>query len=492
MPPQKRNLDVALHDSLPAATRRRAKNNATAYAKVEEFRQFFKDPPDIEPLSVQNHRSPSVSAAAATAASLSASTSASASAPVPVSATATITGTATEEAAGMKSVRLDYDLMLALTFCFVFYLVDIEGTDEEEVEEPSSRSRSQYRRLQFNGRNTNMTRIFLAVQFLEKNLRSRARPEDTKFRFKMTKEAGSFRALARDLELEEPRLKGVTGYALHSVYERMVEKRRELEAFLSTATGDPWAPTKMSDMAWNLVLLDEDVRLRDQRQAAEREGIIAEAEAKENRAIVRATTTIGPRKNKAGTDPDPSHPAPSSVPEPPSDCADQASTSRVELVHPPATTSDNAPSTGTTGTEFVPPRLHRSGSSVSSKSAGSTRSVGQSTVSLFSIEEQEAFKDYAQDRMTAIGRAVQDVSTDLSTRTAAFEARIQSIEEKAMVMEEKVKAMEGMVKDMKGTLARFTGSFQVQIGEHGGRLEYLTTTLGVVLTRLKQIDSANN
>lgn len=469
MPPQKRNLDVALHDSLPAATRRRAKNNATAYAKVEEFRQFFKDPPDIEPLSVQNHRSPSVSAAAATAASLSASTSASASAPVPVSATATITGTATEEAA-----------------------VDIEGTDEEEVEEPSSRSRSQYRRLQFNGRNTNMTRIFLAVQFLEKNLRSRARPEDTKFRFKMTKEAGSFRALARDLELEEPRLKGVTGYALHSVYERMVEKRRELEAFLSTATGDPWAPTKMSDMAWNLVLLDEDVRLRDQRQAAEREGIIAEAEAKENRAIVRATTTIGPRKNKAGTDPDPSHPAPSSVPEPPSDCADQASTSRVELVHPPATTSDNAPSTGTTGTEFVPPRLHRSGSSVSSKSAGSTRSVGQSTVSLFSIEEQEAFKDYAQDRMTAIGRAVQDVSTDLSTRTAAFEARIQSIEEKAMVMEEKVKAMEGMVKDMKGTLARFTGSFQVQIGEHGGRLEYLTTTLGVVLTRLKQIDSANN
>ncbi|KAG0245651.1 hypothetical protein BGX31_006812 [Mortierella sp. GBA43] len=465
----KRNLDVALHDSLPAATRRRAKNNATAYAKVEEFRQFFKDPPDIEPLSVQNHRSPSVSAAAATAASLSASTSASASAPVPVSATATITGTATEEAA-----------------------VDIEGTDEEEVEEPSSRSRSQYRRLQFNGRNTNMTRIFLAVQFLEKNLRSRARPEDTKFRFKMTKEAGSFRALARDLELEEPRLKGVTGYALHSVYERMVEKRRELEAFLSTATGDPWAPTKMSDMAWNLVLLDEDVRLRDQRQAAEREGIIAEAEAKENRAIVRATTTIGPRKNKAGTDPDPSHPAPSSVPEPPSDCADQASTSRVELVHPPATTSDNAPSTGTTGTEFVPPRLHRSGSSVSSKSAGSTRSVGQSTVSLFSIEEQEAFKDYAQDRMTAIGRAVQDVSTDLSTRTAAFEARIQSIEEKAMVMEEKVKAMEGMVKDMKGTLARFTGSFQVQIGEHGGRLEYLTTTLGVVLTRLKQIDSANN
>jgi hypothetical protein len=90
----------------------------------------------------------------------------------------------------------------------------------------------------------------------------------------------------------------------------------------------------MSGMAWNLVLLDEDARLRDERQAAEREGAIAEAEARENRAIVQATTTVGPQNKKKKKT------TPSSIPEPESDRTYQASTSRIESVHPLATTSD--------------------------------------------------------------------------------------------------------------------------------------------------------
>ncbi|KAG0025322.1 hypothetical protein BGZ81_007242, partial [Podila clonocystis] len=129
-----------------------------------------------------------------------------------------------------------------------------------------------FRLLQFNSSGTNCENIFKAVFFLHNNLRERAHLQDEDYHFGLTKEGSGFKELAADLAKAESTLRGVTSGALHSLYERIVQDRKKLDDFISVSTGDVWTDTQMSDLAQELVSVDKDIKERDNRRKAAKEG----------------------------------------------------------------------------------------------------------------------------------------------------------------------------------------------------------------------------
>ncbi|KAG0252105.1 hypothetical protein BG011_007202 [Mortierella polycephala] len=233
-------------------------------SKLEAFRLFFKDPLNVQDLLTRQGR---------------------AEAPVD-EATVNKVGEAAEE----------------------------EGEEEEEdkedekvgvnkVKKCSGTRASQYRGLQFNQKHSNINRIFLAVCFLRNTLWKRARLDDASARFSMSLNGEGFKALADDLAKAEPSLKGVSGYALCSLYERMVEWRYALEHFLTMATGVPWTHTHMSDMAFDLISIDRGFKRRIEQKAGERkETRQAQAKRRERWRLASVMMTLGqPRSNKKKT-----------------------------------------------------------------------------------------------------------------------------------------------------------------------------------------------
>lgn len=159
-----------------------------------------------------------------------------------------------------------------------------------------------FRLFQFNSSGTNCENIFKAVFFLCNNLRGRAHLQDDDYHFTLTKEGPGFKELATDLAKAESSLRGVTSGALHSLYERIVQDRKKLDNFLAVSTGDGWTGTQLSDLAQELVSIDNDIKERDNRRKAVKKGVkeesIAQAQAMEKRAMVSMLTGLGPRRKQ--------------------------------------------------------------------------------------------------------------------------------------------------------------------------------------------------
>ncbi|KAG0000909.1 hypothetical protein BGZ65_003961 [Modicella reniformis] len=182
---------------------------------------------------------------------------------------------------------------------------DDDDVDSDEVQEAKGREKGvgsvsssalPYRRVQFSPKNR--SRIFRAVLFLKEHLRDRAQPDNGDFKFTMARDGTDFRALASDLARAEPSLQGITCSALHSLYNRIDTERRELDKFLSWATGDPWTHTNLSNLTLNLVDVDDEIKQRQQRKATRKEEQIAEVEAIDAAVIARATGVRDSKKGK--------------------------------------------------------------------------------------------------------------------------------------------------------------------------------------------------
>ncbi|KAF9941238.1 hypothetical protein BGZ65_004386 [Modicella reniformis] len=167
---------------------------------------------------------------------------------------------------------------------------------EAESAAPSTRSRS-YGGVQFNP--NNRSRIFRATLFLRDTLRDKAQPDNDNVKFSMARDGSDFRGLAEDLALAQPALRGITGPALHSVYKNLVSVRRQLDAYLSYATAEPWEHTKMSDMALELREIDDDINERQGRKIARKDERIVQEETTDARVIGRAMG-VRESKNKQG------------------------------------------------------------------------------------------------------------------------------------------------------------------------------------------------
>ncbi|KAF9956677.1 hypothetical protein BGZ65_002510 [Modicella reniformis] len=173
-------------------------------------------------------------------------------------------------------------------------------------------------------------------------------------------------------------------------------------------------------MCWDLVLIDDEIFARQERKTAEKEGRIAEAEARETRALIASAPNSGLFSRKAS-------------------------------------------------------------------------SISQST-SLFSVEEQEAYKEESRSRAVAIARIVQDLSTEVSTKQASFEARLQALEEtKLRTLEDKMdtrlRTLEDRVvnieeiKGMKDSVDRFLNTIPIQVGQNTAQLQSAHSSL---VTQLAQ------
>ena len=173
------------------------------------------------------------------------------------------------------------------------------GESEPAVANNDRANNGAFRLLQFNSSGTNCENIFKAVLFLRNNLRERAHLQDDNYHFGLSKEGPGFKELATDLAKAESTLRGVTAGALHSLYERIVQDRKKLDDFIATSTGDAWKGTQLSDLAQELVSVDTDIKDRDNRRKAAKDGVkeesIAKAQAMEKRAMVAMLTGLGPR-----------------------------------------------------------------------------------------------------------------------------------------------------------------------------------------------------
>lgn len=143
--------------------------------------------------------------------------------------------------------------------------------------------------LQFNAACTNVDSIFRAITFLRDRLPEKAHLRDQDFRFNLSRDSGSFKELAVELGSAEPSLRGVTANSLFSVYERIVQERRNLEAWLKVATDEPWRDTRLAEMALDLVHTEDQIKERESRQKAqkteERSQELASAEVTSRRTL---------------------------------------------------------------------------------------------------------------------------------------------------------------------------------------------------------------
>ncbi|KAF9184197.1 hypothetical protein BGZ49_004448 [Haplosporangium sp. Z 27] len=434
----KRKAPATNNKSTKAAYR--VSKTSAASAKVEMFREYFEDPPNVEELRNR------------------------------IIAPAPLHSQVAEDSDG--------------------------GLSESGGVGSSTRIRSpQYRGLQLNATRTNIERIFIATEFLVVNLREKARLDDPNFRFSMSKEGHDFKALAEDLERNEPSLKGVTGYALHSLYSRLVEKRRELENFVKTATGDPWTKTNMAGLAWDLVAIADEIKLRDQRKAAEKENLVVAADALERQVTLRAMTTMGSRSTKASRNnlnhqtvyqaSNRSQPQASSSAQPPSSPSVPTSSFFAQSMtsHPVPVPSESA---------VVPslpiiPALPRGGS----------RSSIRSGKSLFADEEQERFKEESNTRMATISNVIAEMSStlekkiaDAQTSNARFEekfetmsAKFQTSEVRFQTTEVRFVAIETSQSDLKTDLTYL----RWQVGNQSRQIDSLQTAVKDIQNSVKEL-----
>ncbi|KAG0306136.1 hypothetical protein BGZ97_000862 [Linnemannia gamsii] len=106
---------------------------------------------------------------------------------------------------------------------------------ESSARTSSANSKSAYKGLIFAP--SNRTRIFLATMYLRDNLRDKAKLDESKFKFNLSKESKSIIDLAADMVVAIPALTGATGGALCSLIEKLIKVSREFEAVNDRTTG---------------------------------------------------------------------------------------------------------------------------------------------------------------------------------------------------------------------------------------------------------------
>ncbi|KAG0202553.1 hypothetical protein BGX33_009584 [Mortierella sp. NVP41] len=122
------------------------------------------------------------------------------------------------------------------------------------------------RLLQFYPTSTSCENIFRVAVFLSNNLREFAKPEDDKLYFSLAKDEAGFRALTTRLGVDQPTLKEVNAYILHSCYMRLLKESKDLDGFI--AAGNSWTETKPSLLAAEIVGIDSEIRAQDVRREA--------------------------------------------------------------------------------------------------------------------------------------------------------------------------------------------------------------------------------
>ncbi|KAF9963120.1 hypothetical protein BGZ65_005867 [Modicella reniformis] len=173
----------------------------------------------------------------------------------------------------------------------------LEEDEEQDSEElgatTASTSKAPFRGVRFFP--INRARIFRAVLFLKHNLRNMAQLEKEDFRLSITRYGTTFKKLAEQLAQQQPALIGISGTSLYSLYSDIIKKRRELNEFLYVATGDPWFHTKLCDLAQDLLELENEMEQREEKKSSKKAALLAEAIAKEKSLIF--TGMIGRRLN---------------------------------------------------------------------------------------------------------------------------------------------------------------------------------------------------
>lgn len=111
--------------------------------------------------------------------------------------------------------------------------------------------------LQFTDTGVNARNIFLAARFLSERLPEILYTAVKDEAISLTRDGKTFKKLAADLEKAEPSLGGVTGIALYSTYDRLVQHYHHL-AFLEVATGDVTIKTILMDHVEQLHNMDAD------------------------------------------------------------------------------------------------------------------------------------------------------------------------------------------------------------------------------------------
>ncbi|KAF9163916.1 hypothetical protein DFQ26_002029 [Actinomortierella ambigua] len=127
--------------------------------------------------------------------------------------------------------------------------------------------------------------------------------DDESFRFGCTRNSPTFKEMAIELGLVEPSLRSVTALALVSLYNRIIKERRALNDFLAVATGFTWSDTRMSEMAQELLNIDNELRERENRQRAARRGArrqrVTGAGVTERQLATTMVGTLTRRKRRA-------------------------------------------------------------------------------------------------------------------------------------------------------------------------------------------------
>jgi hypothetical protein len=278
------------------------------------------------------------------------------------------------------------------------------------------------------------------------------------------------------------------------LYTAVVDKARELEKFLETATGDPWAATKLADMALELLALDGDIRERNERKIAEKDGKVAAADSKDKRLTALTFKTGGrarksARISKAHDISTMNSAMPLSQPTPEADSSISSIVPIASLPRPVAMTSTALPSemplagstvsvtigcaplpsssvaqsvlSGTTASPAYATSIARnelssvypppppdaatipnplrpgsvSSRSLVGKESISSRSFNGRKSSFHSDKEQEAFKDMLKERTTSIMRMVQDLSTEWNQKYSTLNTVVQGMETQLLAMQ---------------------------------------------------------
>jgi hypothetical protein len=149
----------------------------------------------------------------------------------------------------------------------------------------SSSSPPSYRKLGFTTKHLNQFRIFVASQFLIDTLRRRAKLSDRNYAFRIPYRPNSilFESLIEELHMKfsvaghtsspsmsgavsEPALfKGATANSILGLYMILIYRAQEFKTFQASASAkaqqqkDPWTPTKLSEIAMELLELDRAV-----------------------------------------------------------------------------------------------------------------------------------------------------------------------------------------------------------------------------------------
>ncbi|KAG0303079.1 hypothetical protein BGZ97_002047 [Linnemannia gamsii] len=173
----------------------------------------------------------------------------------------------------------------------------------------SSSSPPSYRKLGFTTKHLNQFRIFVASQFLIDTLRRRAKLSDRNYAFRIPYRPNSilFESLIEELHMKfsvaghtsspsmsgavsEPALfKGATANSILGLYMILIYRAQEFKTFQASASAkaqqqkDPWTPTKLSEIAMELLELDRAVCERRHGRKWEEE--VLEGELMENKDV---------------------------------------------------------------------------------------------------------------------------------------------------------------------------------------------------------------